>query len=228
MKTTTYKLSQVTEPIVRGVKVIENKSDGIEYYDINMQNFYGNEIVKPQLVKNNADSDQVRLKRLKKGDIVIPSRATVTNKIAIFNIDTDIPCIVSHHYWVIRPTTEILDSYFLLYFLLNTRTKDLLNTDKRNQTKSGMITINKETLKGLELELPPIELQNKYKDFFVKSQVIHNFIYETNHFQTEINDNLYQLKDISTVEKDLDKVISLIEKSENIFKNISLSNSKEV
>jgi ABC-type Fe3+-hydroxamate transport system substrate-binding protein len=54
------------------------------------------------------------------------------DKIAIFDIDTPLPCIINHQYWIIRPDITMINNYYLLSFLLNSETKSTVNRDERN------------------------------------------------------------------------------------------------
>lgn len=155
--------------ITRGVKVKEETNYGIDYYEINMKDFDGNSLNMPTELKHNGSDDQIKLKRLEKGDIVIPVRgSSITNKIAIFDLETSVPCIVNHQYWIIRPDKNVLNSYYLLFFLLNRHTKNLLNNDERNMSDTNMKNISKEPLKDLIIELPPLNNQLDVNGIFIK------------------------------------------------------------
>lgn len=224
MKHKEYMLSQSLDNIFRGINVKEDTDKGIDYYEISMQDFNGSEILKPTTIKTNGSEDQIKLKRLRRGDIIIPSRASLSNKIAIFNVDTPTYCIVNHQYWIIRTEPNLLDSYYLLFFLLSSGTKDILNNDPRNISKSGMVTVSKETLKELKIALPPIEEQRKMKNFFQASQMFYNFINDTDKIHQQLYNELYLMEDtnplslalkettekMEDIKKSYDKVSSLL------------------
>ena len=185
-----YKLSSCIDIMIKGINVQEDTESGIEYYDISMKNFYGNDIKISDEKKTNGKEDQIKLKRLRKGDIIMPSRATVSNKIAVFNLDTTTPCIVNHQYWIIRPEKDLIDSYYLLFFLLNTKNKEILNTHEKNQTKTGIPNISALSLKELSIELPSLDIQSEYKKIFDNSQELFNIIKNTEVLHQNFYDNV--------------------------------------
>lgn len=199
--------------ITRGVKVKEETNYGIDYYEINMKDFDGNSLNMPTELKHNGSDDQIKLKRLEKGDIVIPVRgSSITNKIAIFDLETSVPCIVNHQYWIIRPDKNVLNSYYLLFFLLNRHTKNLLNNDERNMSDTNMKNISKEPLKDLIIELPPLNNQLDVNGIFIKCQRLNQHINDCVSLHQNLCDSIYSFDDLSTLKSLLSKVdIEIIE-----------------
>lgn len=204
--------------ITRGVKVKEVTNYGIDYYEINMKDFNGNTLNMPTELKHNGSDDQIKLKKLEKGDIVIPVRgSSITNKIAIFDLDSKIPCVVNHQYWVIKPDKNCLNSYYLLFFLLNTETKNLLNSDERNMSDSNMKNISKEPLKDLIIELPPMEIQNKITTIFIKMQEFHKHINDCINLHQELSDSIYSFDEITSLKRELIKLMDYISGVDNLI-----------
>lgn len=193
--------------ITRGVKVKEESNYGIDYYEINMKDFNGNSLNMPTELKHNGSDDQIKLKRLEKGDIVIPVRgSSITNKIAIFDLETSVPCIVNHQYWIIRPDKNVLNSYYLLFFLLNRHTKNLLNNDERNMSDTNMKNISKEALKDLIIELPPLNNQLCEDGVFFRCQRLNQHINDCVSLHQNLCDSIYSFDDLSTLISYLSKV----------------------
>ncbi|WP_118916509.1 restriction endonuclease subunit S [Arcobacter ellisii] len=202
--------------ITRGVKVKEETNYGIDYYEINMKDFDGNSLNMPTELKHNGSDDQIKLKRLEKGDIVIPVRgSSITNKIAIFELESEIPCIVNHQYWIIRPDKNVLNSYYLLFFLLNKDTKKLLNSDERNMSDTNMKSISKEPLKDLIIELPPLDIQDDAKKIFLQYQELHKHINYCISLHQKLGDVIY-----SNDSNNLDSLLRRIEDAINDFNSV--------
>ncbi len=128
----TMKLSQCTDLIVRGVNILKPKdeSETTSYYEIKIKNIINNEIsLSEQDIQENGRKTQIQSKKLEYGDIIFPVRGRFSKAI-LFDLDLDLPCVVSHHFWIIRPNQKIINSYYLLFFLLSI--KDEMNNDERN------------------------------------------------------------------------------------------------
>lgn len=132
----TYKLNNCVESIFKGINIKSIPNGEIQYYELNMKHFDGNSIkVDLSDVKSSDKVSQINKRMLKKGDVIIPARMELGDKIAIFDLDTPLPCIINHQYWIIRPDTTMINNYYLLSFLLNTKVQSLINTDDRNRKK---------------------------------------------------------------------------------------------
>lgn len=73
--------------------------------------------------------------------------------------DRILPARVNQHVAIIRCNTELVDSDFLLYYLVSPRTKRLLlNIAQAGGTREAL---TKEDLQKFEIELPPLPIQQK-------------------------------------------------------------------
>ena len=214
------KLSECTDLLVRGVNVIEDIEDGIEYYDIKMTNIVENKIlITDEDKKESGRRKQIQLKKLQKGDILIPVRGTFNDKVIIFDLEVALPCIVSHHFWIIRPNNQFVTSFYLLYFLLSCKEK--MNTDERNiLAKAQGISINGKMLDNLEVPIIPLEEQSKMESFYRFSQQMYNSINNLTTLNQSFNETAFSIEDTT-----LDKISSIITNMEVSLKNMNeLSN----
>jgi len=133
MNAETYKLNNCVEKIFKGINVKSIPNGEVKYYELNMKHFNGNSIkIDLTDVKSSDKVSQIEKRKLQKGDIIIPARMELGDKVAIFDIDTPLPCIINHQYWIIRPDTTMINNYYLLSFLLNSEIQSIINTDDRN------------------------------------------------------------------------------------------------
>jgi len=239
-----YKLNNCTNEIFKGVNV-KAPEKGVEgkdkYHEINIQQFYGNSIVVDTETIKETNSIQIEKKKLQKGDIIVHSRTNMINKIAIFDTETELPCVVSHQYIVIRPEPTMIDAYYLLSFLLDEHTKQTINTDPHNISngKSKIIAseivykdgkaievekaeiaikgISLESLKNLQIEQQPMEEQKKMEIIFKSLQQFHISQMRTRKTQQDINNGVYRM---NTKDGYKDKVINQLSHIETIMKNL--------
>lgn len=172
------KLKSVAKTITRGINILEApEHDRISYYEVKISNFVGNSVqINEEDIQHNGRYTQISKKQLEKGDILIPLRRgpLTDNKIAIYDLEIDVPVIVSHHIFVIRPKQNIVLSYYLLFYFLNI--SDTMNTDKLNIMNNGVVSINAKYLQELEIPIPTLEEQQKCEEFYKVSNRMSRFM----------------------------------------------------
>ncbi len=224
MNTKKMTLDDCTE-IFRGIKVSEDKEAGIEYHIVKMNQFNNNSIkVNSNEKEEFGKKTQIKNKRLRVGDIVIPSRAASFTKIAIFEKEENLYSIVNHQYWIIRPSNpNELNSYFLLYFLLDKETqKNLVNNSK--STGNGMFNLDGKTIENLEINIPPIEEQIKMVEIYEASIRINKFKKSTDEISKNINNEAYSsffLNDENIV-KQIKKIEKMMNDLEDEYYNLKV------
>ncbi len=244
MQETVNKLSQCTKGIFRGINVKGDSTELTNYYEIDMKQFVGNNIEVNSTKIKTGDDEQIKLRQLEKGDIIIPSRANTVSKIAIFDIDTDLPCIVNHQYWIIRPDKSSLNSYFLLSFLLSKSTRKQLNGDPRNKNISAinkkmpdaemdgkvvevikkgstMMALNRASLRDLEINLPSLEEQKKMETIFKSLQTVNKLKESTERVQHNVNDILYSASNTNSIVSQLKNIEAIISSLEVEYKKLN-------
>lgn len=214
-----YKLSDCTELIYRGIKIIKDE-DGIDCYELNMKNFNGKSFKLDGAEKIKANKKQISLRKLEKGDIIMPIRIPSIKKLvnenkfelrfAIFDLDTDLPCFVNHQYFIIRPNKSLVTSYFILIFLLSDDTAFRLTRDKEGAFLKD-IKIN--FLEELELEVPELTIQDKAYDAYLMLQEFNKFRSTTIGFGNLLNGSLFEnlnnptlSENLNELNKDIDKL----------------------
>lgn len=126
------KLSDCTSLLKRGVNVLKAREDSerTHFYEIKTKNIVENRILLTEDdIQDNGRKSQIQSKKLEYGDIIFPVRGTF-NKAILFDLDLDLPCIVSHHFWIVRANKQYVSGYYLLFLLLSI--KDKMNSDERN------------------------------------------------------------------------------------------------
>lgn len=93
---------------------------------------------------------------LREGDVLIPARGTAI-RTAVFR-EQKYPCIASSNVIVIRPDPKVLDSTYLKLFLDSPLGKRLVSG---TQQGTIIISISYKDLSGLEIPIPPIDVQRK-------------------------------------------------------------------
>lgn len=239
-----YKLNNCTDDIFKGVNVKapeKGEVADIKYHEINIQQFYGNSIIVDTATIKETNSTQIYKKQLQRGDIIIHSRTNMINKIAIFDIDTDLPCVVNHQYIVIRPEPTMIEAYYLLSFLLESNTKKTINTDPRNVSNAkskivsteiiyrnnraievekiidGIKAISIDSLKDLKIQQQPMQEQKKMETIFKSLQQFHISQMKTKKIQSDINNEAYRM---NTEDGYKDKMIKQLSHIESIMSKL--------
>ena len=116
-----------------------------------------------------------------KGDVLITKSGTI-GRTAVINIDTIFSLFVSVA--LLKPNTNIINSYYLMYSLDNY----ILNIDIKQNVKGGVIkNLHIEDLKMIKIKLPNIELQKNIADN------IQNIFEKMDNIQNNINQNIDKL-----------------------------------
>ncbi|ASJ22803.1 hypothetical protein BHAMNSH16_09795 [Brachyspira hampsonii] len=116
-----------------------------------------------------------------KGDVLITKSGTI-GRTAVINIDTIFSLFVSVA--LLKPNTNIINSYYLMYSLDNY----ILNIDIKQNVKGGVIkNLHIEDLKMIKIKLPSIELQKNIADN------IQNIFEKIDNIQNNINQNIDKL-----------------------------------
>ena len=224
-----FKLQSICKNIGRGVNVLEDTTeDKISYYEVKISNFIGNDIsIDENDINNNGKYSQIANKQLEKGDILIPLRRGTAsgNKIAIYNLDMDIPVIVSHHIFVIRPKQNIVNSFYLLFYFLNI--SEEMNSNELNiMKKSGLVAINIKYLKDLDIPLPSLEEQVRAEEYFNVSQQMYTFSNELKTFHKTYYENVVNTSDTASLDNNTSRLKDILSSATDVFKDINSSISK--
>lgn len=116
-----------------------------------------------------------------KGDVLITKSGTI-GRTAVINIDTIFSLFVSVA--LLKPNTNIINSYYLMYSLDNY----ILNIDIKQNVKGGVIkNLHIEDLKMIKIKLPNIELQKTIADN------IQNIFDKVDNIENNINENIDKL-----------------------------------
>ena len=223
------KLQAICKKIGRGINVLEDTtSDKISYYEVKISNFIGNDIViSDSDIQHNGRYSQIANKQLEKGDMLIPLRRGTAsgNKIAIYTLDMNIPVIVSHHIFIIRPKQNIINSFYLLFYFL--KISDDINSNESNIIKkSGLVAINIKYLKDLTIPIPPMEEQNMSEEYFKISQQMYSFSNKLKLFHKNYYENVINTSDIGLLNENTTKLKDKLTSCSLLFDDISLAMSK--
>ena len=220
-----YLLRQCTEQILKGANVKvdkQNPDNDIEYYEINMSHFIENNIeLDLKEDKKRGNEEQIKSRRLKKGDIIIPARSKTINKMAIFNIDTPTPCMVNHQYWIIRPEASLLNSYYLLSYLLNKDTKGILNISNQ-MSGTSIMNISLDSLKNLKLKLPPMEEQKKMESILKSLQKVNGFKDKLIRVQNSVNSINYDTNATDSIINQLNSIEIIMDTLSSEFDKLNV------
>ncbi|MDP3023427.1 MAG: restriction endonuclease subunit S [Sulfuricurvum sp.] len=189
------KLKLIAKSINRGVNLLEDTTDAkISYYEVKIANFVGNSVqLHEEDIQHDGRYSQISSKQLERGDILMPLRRGPgnDNKIAIYDLDMDVPVIVSHHIFVIRPKQNIVTSYFLLFYFLHI--SEVMNADKLNVLNNGSVAISTKYLQELEIPVPSLEKQQKCEEYFKTSQEIYELSTDLNTYHKRYYQNIVTL-----------------------------------
>lgn len=102
--------------------------------------------------------EKIKLTETKMHDIILVKDGATTGKIGIIDNIDFVNQNINEHVFLIRPKKEIISPYYLLSFLYSSIGQILI---KRYITGATVTGLTKESLRKIEIPLPPIDIQER-------------------------------------------------------------------
>ncbi|MBR1966405.1 MAG: restriction endonuclease subunit S [Lentisphaeria bacterium] len=176
--------------IIPGLSEQKNNSTGMNLFDavlpcqITIEGLVG-EYGKIQRTSNDSESFIIP------GDVIIKR---LNPDCAVVFEDESVQALPSANLFVIRPNSDILDSYYLAFILDSSKTLSRISQRSGIDTKVSAISMTQ--IANCEIPLPTLEQQRRIGELWQcakkRNRLLHEMISENNNLIRSISENLYQ------------------------------------